>query len=133
MGWSLVSAVQEGIMPPHLLTFALGRDPNTVPDETVAQTAGAEAVQQALNMLPPRVDRTRFEAGFEMAWNDAKMWWYHPAGRGAQPATVGYRKMMCHVRLAQYQAQHGASQQDWAFDHGYLAALDTFDRFLRGI
>lgn len=132
-GWCFYSAVEHGVMPSNLLAFAIGRDPSQVPAESVARQVGTSTVQAAVNTLPPEADASRFTAGFGQAWTDAVRWWYHPASHGQQPATIGYRKALLNVRLAQYQAKFGISPHDWAYDHGFLAALEAFDCFLRGL
>lgn len=131
-GWGFYSAVEKGIMPSHLLVFALGRSPGLVPSETVAKQTGQSACQAAVATLPHQADRRKFTDGFNQAWQDATRWWYHPAAGGPR-ATVGFRKMLASVRLAQYQARNGSSRTDFAFDHGFLAAIEAFDRFLRGL
>lgn len=137
VGWCFYSAVEEGVMPDNLLSFALGRDPGQAPPEDQAGEAGEQQRQASLaghsgwwDKQGGHYEHWRYEDGFKQAWADATQFWYHPAG--PQPANVGYKKSLAQVRQAAYDAEKGSSGSSWEFEHGYLAGIDTFEKFLRG-
>lgn len=136
-GWCFYSAVEEGVLPPNLLGFAIGKDPSQVPSEDAASHFGEEQRGKSLqghsgywDGKGGNYEHWRFEDGFKQAWSDATSFWYHPSG--PQPANVGYKHSLAQVRQAAYEAQKGKSSSSWEYEHGYLSGIDMFEKFIRG-
>ncbi|KDN51963.1 glycoside hydrolase family 5 protein [Tilletiaria anomala UBC 951] len=146
LGWCLYSAIEQGVLPSNLAMFALGSGRNQHQSREELERVGVQECQSKFgghkaywrkhggsgSAEGGPYEHWRYEAGFQAGWVDSLDFWFASQWSGGEDhQLIGYKHNLMLLRLAQHAREKGGSRFGWEFEHGFNAALQAFDGYIR--